>query len=323
MGRKEKEEEMKWHRSIVLALAMLALGVMAPDVASEPPKPERWVYGETSVSGLSLDDKRKLLGVLEGGRPPGATRFAIDYSYPSKVDWRDRFGGDYTTSVKDQGGCGSCVAFAVVASIESRLEVRLNAPGLNPDLSESQAFYCGCGNCCGLGWWNHEALDYIVANGLCDESCFPYIDRDVPCEPCLGWQQKVINLTHWVGVDGPEEMKQAIADDGPISVVMEVRLDFYGYVSGVYCPEGAPWLMGLHAVEIVGYDDEEGYWIVKNSWGADWGEDGWFRIGYRYNEELHCGIQPYGYVPFVEPPVLDHKRYLPMVGKGTGKEEGK
>lgn len=295
-------------RYVTVFLAVLIAILLIPDAIAGPPEPEGWIYGETSVSGLSTKEKVSLLGVAEGGQPPRATRLYAEYSYPSKIDWRDRSGRDFTTPIKDQGQCGSCVAFAVVASIESRLEVRLGRPDLNPDLSEADVFYCGCGACCWKGWWNYLALDHIVGHGVSDEACFPYRVGDPPCELCPDREKRTVNLTHWSGVQGHDEMKQAIADDGPISVVMEVRLDFFGYVGGVYCPEGAPWFVGLHAVEIVGYNDEEGYWIVKNSWGTDWGEDGWFRIGYYFRGDpeynLHCGIRPYGYVPFVgaEPP---------------------
>lgn len=301
-------------RCMAVFLAVLVVVLLTSDVVSGPPEPEGWIYGETSVSGLSVEEKVQLLGVAEGGQPPRVTRLYAEYSYPSRIDWRDRNGADFTTPVKDQGSCGSCVAFAVVASIESRLEVRLMQPGLNPDLSESHIFYCGGSWGCAGGWWNYLALDYIVEHGVSDEACFPYLDKDLPCELCLDWEERTVNLTHWVGVEGMDEMKQAIADNGPLSVVMEVRGDFFYYKSGVYCPT-IPWLVGLHAVEIVGYDDEEGYWIVKNSWGTDWGEDGWFRIGYYYGEtSQYCGVLPYGYVPFVdaEPPV---KVYLPLILK--------
>lgn len=306
------------HLIFVLVFGVIIWVLLVFEVVGGPPEPEGWIYGETSVSRLSPEEKAGLLGVAEGGQPPKAIRLYAEYSYPSKVDWRDRYGADFTTSVKDQGQCGSCVAFAVVASIESRLEVRLMQPGLNPDLSEAHVFYCGCGACCWRGWWNYEALDHIVEHGVSDEACFPYQIGDPPCELCSDWQERTVNLTHWVGVEGRDGMKQAIADNGPISVVIEVRGDFFGYKSGVYCPT-VPFGGGLHAVEVVGYDDEAGYWIAKNSWGTGWGEEGWFRIGYDCLS-LVPGDRDYGYVPFAdaEPLVLDNKIYLPFVFKNYG-----
>lgn len=315
---------MKWRNRIIFILVMLGLGLFTFDASGGPPEPEGWVYGETSVSNLSLEEKARLLGVVDGGQPPKAVRLYAEYSYPSRLDWRDRDGADFTTPIKDQGRCGSCVAFAVTASIESRLEVRLVRPGLNPDLSESHVFYCGCGACCSRGWWNHQALDYILEHGICDEACFPYEIGDPPCKLCSDWGERTVNLTHWVGVQGHDEMKEAIAEGGPISVVMEVYDDFFWYKGGVYCPgKTLPVFAGLHAVEIVGYDDDKGYWIAKNSWGTDWGEDGWFRIGYYFEGDpdsgLHCGIRPHGWVPFVdldmEPPTPKFKLYLPIIMK--------
>lgn len=298
------------HRALVFISGAVILTLLATNVLGGPPEPEGWVYGETSVSGLSPEEKVQLLGVAEGGKPPEATRLYAEYSYPVRVDWRDRDGLDFTTPIKDQGGCGSCVAFAVAASIESRLKIRRGQPYLNTDLSESHIFYCGGSWGCSGGWWNYLALDYIVQQGISDEACFPYQDKDIPCKLCPDWEKRTVNLTHWVRVEGQDEMKQAIVDGGPISVVMEVMLDFFWYKGGVYCPK-VPWLQGLHAVEIVGYDDEVGYWIAKNSWGTAWGEEGWFRIGY------DCGVWDYGYVPFVdaEPPIYDNESYFPMIMK--------
>jgi len=298
------------HLALVLMFGVVMSASLVFEVFGEPPEPEGWVYGETSVSGLSLEEKASLLGVAEGGQPPKAIRLYAQYSYPPRIDWRDRNGADFTTSIKDQGKCGACSVFAVVASIESRLEIWLIQPRLNPDLSEADVFYCGCGACCGSGWWNYLALDYIVEHGISDEACFPYQTGNPPCELCGDRAIRTVGLSHWVGVGGPDEMKQAIASGGPISVVMDVYLDFFFYKSGIYCPT-VSWLRGAHAVEIVGYDDEAGYWIAKNSWGTDWGEEGWFRIGY------DCGVWDYGYVPFVdaEPPILDNKSYLPLIVK--------
>ena len=167
---------MTWRGGIVFVLVLLlGLGLITSEVIGGPPDPDGWIYGETSVSGLSVEEKTRLLGVLEGGQPPKAVRLYANYSYPSSLDWRDRYGGDFTTPIKDQGQCGSCVAFAVVASIESRLKVRLINPNLNPDLSEAHPFFCGCAfhwygesyPCCWYGWWRGRSwCYYAIARGI-------------------------------------------------------------------------------------------------------------------------------------------------------------
>jgi uncharacterized repeat protein (TIGR02543 family) len=93
------------------------------------------------------------------------------------------------------------------------------------------------------------------------------------------------------------EMKQQLAESGPFEATMAVYVDFYYYTSGVY-EYSYGRLVGFHAVTVVGYDDEEGYWIAKNSWGTDWGDAGWFRIAYG-----QCGIDDYVYVPVIDPPL--------------------
>ncbi len=91
-------------------------------------------------------------------------------------------------------------------------------------------------------------------------------------------------------------MKQALADNGPFLATMRVYSDFFDYGGGVYQYTWGE-LEGGHAVAIVGYNDYQGYWIAKNSWGTGWGEGGWFRIAYG-----ECAIDSYAYVPTISDP---------------------
>jgi C1A family cysteine protease len=88
-------------------------------------------------------------------------------------------------------------------------------------------------------------------------------------------------------------MKQALADKGPFEATMTVYTDFFYYSGGIYRYTWGE-EEGGHAITIVGYDDNGGYWIAKNSWGISWGEGGWFRIAYG-----ECGIDDYAYIPCV------------------------
>lgn len=268
--------------------------------SSSPDAPEGWTAGRTSVSGLSAEERARLCGlpmdVIEWESAQAKEQPAVlstSYSYPFAVDWRNYGGQNWTTPIRQQGGCSSCAAFATVGAIEARLEIAAGNSALNPDLSEAQLFYCGCGSCCGDGMLANQAMDYARDTGLADEGCFPYTARNQDCRLCQDWPSRVSRIHEWVGFTGVSNMKQALADGGPFQATMLVYGDFFEYAGGVYTHTYGS-LEGAHAVTIVGYDDKGGYWIAKNSWGTGWGENGWFRIAYG-----QCSIDSYAYVPII------------------------
>jgi papain like protease len=195
------------------------------------------------------------------------------------VDWRNRFGLDAVTPIEDQGGCGSCVAFGTIATMESMLIIERN---ITLDLSEAELLFCGGGSC--GGWWPSNAVTYLENSGVAQASCFPYQPMNMTCNPCPRRDEEAIKITANTTIFGVPQRKQYLAWVGPMMAVFEVYDDFFGYSGGVYTHvTGA--LAGLHCVEVIGYDDLGGFWICKNSWGAGWGENGIFCIGYG-----QCGI---------------------------------
>jgi len=262
---------------------------------------EGWISGGMSVSDLGGMEQEYCLGVpmeVEAWEEEQAelqgVNLSASYDYPSRIDWRDVGGQDWTTPVRSQGGCGSCVAFGTTAAIESRLEIALGDPELNPDLSEAHLFFCGSSATCQTGWWPSAAMDFARDTGVVDESCYPYTAQTQACSVCPDWQSRTTRIEGWVGLTDRAAMKQTLADQGPFEVVMVVYTDFFSYAGGVYRHMTGE-RVGAHAVTLVGYDDEEGYWIAKNSWGQGWGENGWFRIAYG-----ECVIDNYAYVPIME-----------------------
>jgi C1A family cysteine protease len=200
--------------------------------------------------------------------------------YPDAWDWRAVDGVDWTTSIRDQDACGACVAFGVVAVIESMLMLHDSDPALQPDLSEAHLFFCGCGDCCDRGWWPTYALNYAKGSGVPDEACFPYRDHDMPCsDSCSEWPDRAVKVTNWSEVIDVGARKEWLATHGPLVGCMAVYQDFFSYVGGVYRHTQGE-LAGYHSVGVVGYSEIEQAWICKNSWGADWGDAGWFLIGY-------------------------------------------
>lgn len=213
-------------------------------------------------------------------------------SAPAMWDWRSVYGHDYTTSVKDQGHCGACVGFALAGTMEADYKVYQHSYNLNPDLSEAETYFCvGQPDSCSDGMSVSAAYNAAVDQGVVDEQCFPYSDEMHSCNLCSDAAARALHLSNWRGTTDVAEAKYIIANFGPVTATMKVYEDFYSYTSGVYEHTSGSY-RGGHAVTIVGYDDSGQYWIVKNSWGTGWGEDGYFRI--KYGE---CEIDNYFYIP--------------------------
>jgi len=200
---------------------------------------------------------------------------------PTHFDWRSSSGSNWMTSVKNQGGCGSCVAFAAVGATEGQLRIQANNPSWNVDLSEQHLFSCGRGTCSG-GWWISSALNYLQQYGTPDEACSPYRAQSgsSSCSnSCADWQSRAFKISSWSWTASNPSAIQAALMNGPVVAGFTVYTDFFYYTGGIYRHTWGD-LEGGHAIVIVGYDSNERYWIVKNSWGAYWGESGYFRIGF-------------------------------------------
>ena len=200
-------------------------------------------------------------------------------TYPASFDWRKTSDGDYTTPIRDQGQCGSCVAFATVALMESVLEIAKKNPKLQPDLSEAYIFPRGGGNCAGGAQF--ERMLMAAESGTCDELCCPYTGD---WKPCADYKNRLTAISSYKALYSADLAKSYIATTGPIMAGMEVYTDFFDYDGGIYSQEYGDFA-GNHAILVVGYDDKEGIWICKNSWGTSWGESGWFRI-----KQGQCGM---------------------------------
>ncbi|MBD3169802.1 MAG: T9SS type A sorting domain-containing protein [candidate division Zixibacteria bacterium] len=197
-------------------------------------------------------------------------------------DWR-QMGG--VTPVKDQANCGSCWDFAAVGSFESAV---LIADGIEWDLSEQQGLVCntygyGCD-----GGWMEAVYELFMSYGAVEESCMPYeADDTVPCyqDSCVVvvYQDDYIDIPNNVN-----SIKNALLT-GPVATTFTVHGGFHwDCYENVYNGSN-------HAVVIVGFDDElcgDGGWIVKNSWGTGWGDDGYFYMPYN-----SCGIGYYTQLP--------------------------
>jgi len=204
---------------------------------------------------------------------------------PRKWDWRNAtvggVTGDFMSPVRNQGKCGSCVSFATAAAFEGTLAVASGTPRLDANVSE-QDIFINIGSC-DFGSWPTSGMSHVTQEGVPDEACHPYTmgrlgkDGDAD-DACKDRSARLIKASDDDFASSPSAIKQALMT-GPMQTTMSVYEDFMFYSGGIYKHvTGA--MQGGHAITLVGYNDDERYWIAKNSWGTGWGEAGYFRISY-------------------------------------------
>lgn len=207
---------------------------------------------------------------------------------PSSWDWR-ALGG--VTPAKDQGACGSCWAFSTMGVVESAI---LRADGVVVDLSEQHLLSCNTSNwgCSGATWgysWLIDQPDTCGRVGAVLEADYPYTAARWEC---LCDAPRQYRVREWGYVNGlrpsVDDIKQALMLHGPLGISIYTNAPFSAYGGGVYnaCDPDATMFDIDHAIMIVGWDDalgDGGAWIIKNSWGEDWGENGFGYVAYGCN----------------------------------------
>ena len=259
-----------------------------------------WVASTTSMTVMSSAERMKRLGVaLPSSKTTQSLTAAAAVSYPAALagsttlpaafDWRNVNGNSFVTEVKNQGSCGSCWAFAATAVLESKALIAINTPNVNLNLSEQIVLSCSGAGSCNGGSIDGPA-NFLSKTGNATEVNFPYTGQNTACSAATsGWQNNAFKINNWQSVYNkyrggnvkltPEMIKNALYNSGPLVAAFNVYSDFYSYKSGIYSVTSTV-MQGRHAVVIVGWDDAAQAFIVKNSWGSGWGENGYFRIAY-------------------------------------------
>ncbi len=234
-----------------------------------------WIAGETDLSDLPLEEKRKLCGFLpmperEWGPAPKIIEKPLSKNPPpASWDWRDKDGKNWMTPVKNQNPCGNCWAFAMCSAMESVLKVQNNTPDETPNLSEQFLTSCNTKGYSCYGGGQFTVFADVKNFGVCDEACFPYTASDKPCDNrCANWQDRVVRVKSYrvnYSFDVSDDQKKEWIMEGPMCVAVDAKEDFFYYKGGVYEP-----ILGEkfnHAVCCIGWTSS-GRWICKNSWGS-------------------------------------------------------
>jgi hypothetical protein len=255
----------------------------------------RWTAKESWLTHLSKNDLKHMFGLQKP--PTGSLDFhgihTLDAGSAGSIDWRNKDGVNWLGPVLNQGDCGSCVAFATIGTLEAQTSIAYGVPWLHPSFSPQQLFACG-GASCDSGWMPGSAADFLQSTGTVDEACMPYTSgstgQDVACQQeCADASSRTTKIAGYsspsgggfLGIGGsnnPDAVKAALAN-GPLVTTLTAYADFMTYAGGVYKHVTGDSLGG-HAVSIVGYDDTKQAWLIRNSWGPEWGENGFAWMSY-------------------------------------------
>lgn len=229
---------------------------------------------------------------MAGGNEPSSFFTApSDFDLPESVDWRNK---NAVTEVKDQEQCGSCYTFSTTGAIESHYFLKM---GQRLELSEQNLIDCSksYGNFGCHGGSLEVSMQYIRDNGIHTEKSYPYLGyENMKCMSNVNKSNVAIHGFTRIRSGNEDHLQKAVSIHGPISVLIDAKHNsLHHYSHGIWHePSCSSNMFDMsHAVLLVGFGTDEydrEYYILKNSWGRGWGENGYFRIS--RNQMNHCGI---------------------------------
>ena len=240
--------------------------------------PFSFEMGHNQFSDLNREEYSELLGFKPIYKKITSDILELTHNYgtvPSQIDWRTK---GAVTPVKNQGQCGSCWSFSTTGAMEGAYFIKT---GQLVSFSEEQLVSCDKTDSACNGGLMDNAFNWIKNNnGLCRASTYPYNSGDGivnSCHPCNNEPNS--SITSHVDVEKTTKALELAVSRQPVSIAIEAdKQSFQFYKSGVYRASCGTSLD--HGVLVVGYGSEDGvdYWIVKNSWGDQWGDKGYIKI---------------------------------------------
>mmetsp|Transcript_116390 Transcript_116390/g.336190 ORF Transcript_116390/g.336190 Transcript_116390/m.336190 type:complete len:532 (-) Transcript_116390:104-1699(-) len=288
-------------------LAMLQLGWRARAMPQFNGRTMREVNG---YAGIKRDERQREVHtqMLKQHAAQGAQRHRRSFLQkvevlPKEFDWSNKDGRSFLEPVMDQADCGSCYAASSMRMLTARHKIRQNDTEALP-WSINFPLFCSEYNQGCKGGYAFLASKWSEDIGLLPASCAPYATQgkcDIKCSPDqLKKRYRAANHRYvggFYGNSSSARMMEEVYKNGPIVVSFEPNEDFMFYAGGIFAQQkiGVPaplvghsteWQQVDHAVLLVGWGEEFGqkYWIVQNSWGETWGEDGFFRIARDIND---------------------------------------
>ncbi|XP_046961305.1 procathepsin L-like [Vanessa cardui] len=239
------------------------------------------IYGITKFTDLTAEEFQQKYTGLKIGNYTDDTNIIRQYpilnmklkEIPDSFDWRSK---GVVTPARLQGDCGACWAFSIMGNIESAYAIKTQQTVI---LSEQQLVDCvtDCNSC--IDGFPINACRYLQSHGAMSEDSYPYVARTGPCK--YNADNVKVKVTDCVSLKVSEdELAEKLVTIGPLSIAI-ASAALQAYNGEPITAKGCSGSPTNHAVLLVGYGtDANGmkYWLAKNSWGNNWGDQGYFKM---------------------------------------------
>mmetsp|Transcript_19950 Transcript_19950/g.23129 ORF Transcript_19950/g.23129 Transcript_19950/m.23129 type:complete len:300 (-) Transcript_19950:46-945(-) len=244
-----------------------------------------WTPMEPEENPFAYMSIEQIKGMMGTKRNPVHQTADLTSVMPNEdsFDAREKWTG-LIHEIRNQGSCGGCWAFGATEALSDRLAIASNG-AINVILSPQYLLSCDESNFGCQGGDLHSAWMFLEYFGAVTEQCYPYTSSGGFSGYCKkscsdGSEFKFYNAQSIVETADIATIKTAVMTNGPVEASFDVYSDFMSYKEGIYQHTGEGDVIGGHAVKIVGWgkQDNTEFWILANSWGTKWGEQGFFRM---------------------------------------------